>query len=766
VHRALWRVYLGVGLIVVVGYYAVPMGIAADVLYVAIGLSCVAAICVGVRIHQPARRSPWYVMAAGQLLWTIGDAVDSWYVDVSKTSVFPSAADAFYLAAYPILAAALVLLIRRRRTGRDTAGLLDSAIVTAGLGVLSWVLLARPTVTEAHLSIAASAVELAYPVADILLIGLLIRLVTTPGGRTPAFRLLMAAVALLVFGDTAADIVDLASASTHSFDFLWLLSYLCWGAAALHPSMRTLSDPAPDSVLMFSSRRLVVMTVATLVAPGTLAVELMLNSRIDGWAIVAGSVILILLVVARMNLAIDHIVTANRQRQELQDDLAYQATHDSLTNVPNRAQALRLIQGALYRAQRSGSIIGLLFVDLDYFKVVNDRFGHATGDAVLCAAAEAMKQQVRAGDVVARLGGDEFVILLEAVDSQASGVEVAERVVAAIRAAGTSHRGAEVSIGASIGVAFSMDGGTDADRLLAEADAAVYRAKSCGRGRVEVFDESLRSELYERANFETAVRAGLRDGEFLLHYQPIVDVRTQLIRGYEALIRWVRPGVGLVSPDQFIPTAEASKLICEIDRWVLDEALRQLAEWERSGAPGAEQLTIAVNISGVHISDRRIVDDVCSALATSGVAADRLVLEITETVLIDEPLAIRHLEILRELGVSVSIDDFGTGYNSIVKLQHLPVDGIKIDRSFLSSTHPAAGRLLALIVQAAHAFGLPVVAEGVENSEQLSALQTVACESAQGFLFARPMTAQAVEQSIAEGDRYARADGFIGIGGA
>jgi diguanylate cyclase len=747
VTHALWRYYLAAGVVTIAGYYAVPSGIGRDVVYLVIGASCVAAILAGMRMHQPYRRSPWYLMALGQFLWTVGDAISSWNDDVSHTQQFPSAADGFYLSAYPILAAALVLLIRRRRSGRDFGGLLDSAIVTAGLGVLSWVLLARPTVLQAHTSVAASAVQLAYPVADILLVGLLIRLITTPGGRTVSFWLLLSAVGFLVLGDTTADFVSLASSGTSAFDFLWLCSYVAWGAAALHPSMRSLSTPSVGGLPSVGAVRLLTMTLATLMVPGTLAVELIVSSRIDGWAVVAGSVILLVLVAARLNLAFDHVASVNRQREQLQESLRYQATHDSLTELPNRAEALHLLEGALHRAQRTGALVAVLFVDLDHFKLINDRFGHGFGDEMLCEASRRMQEQVRAGDVVARLGGDEFVVLLEPVDTQTSGVEIAERMAAKL-AVPARHLGNDVSIAASVGVAFSLDGGTDADRLLAEADAAVYRAKSAGRARVEVFDESLRRDLHEQANFESAVLQGLRDQDFLLHYQPIVDVQSQRIHGYEALVRWNRNGVGMVAPDQFIPQAETSNLIFKIDQWVLGEALRQLARWTDTGTVGDSRTTMAVNISGRHISDPRIVADVAAALRESGVDPHRLVIEITETILIAQPVAIKHLQQLRQLGVSISIDDFGTGYNSIVQLQHLPVDGIKIDRTFLSSTHPAAGRLLLLIVQAAHAFGLPVVAEGVENSEQLSALRSADCESAQGFLFARPMTAAAIEERV------------------
>ena len=428
-------------------------------------------------------------MAGGQALWVIGDAVSSWFQDISHMSPFPSAADGFYLAAYPVLALGLMLLIRRR-AGRDIAGLLDSATLTAGLGMLSWVLLARPTLQASQASLPAAAVAVAYPIADILLAGLLIRLVTTPGGRTTAFRLLLTAVALLIAGDSTSAALSLfTSTDTSNFDVIWLASYIVWGAAALHPSMRTLSEPTTSLELRFTKRRLAALALATLVAPGTLAVQCLTGMRIDVWAVVTGCVVLFLLVVGRMNIAIEQIMAANRDRARLQDVLAHQATHDSLTALPNRVEALRLIDGALNRARRTSSVTSLLFIDLDGFKTVNDTFGHRAGDDVLRRTAQRLQDGSRGGDTVARLGGDEFVVLLEPSDTQRSAFEVAERLVHAASADITTTAGHTVRIGASIGVAVSYAGAHEAEQLLHEADVAVYRAKRNGRGRAETYDD-------------------------------------------------------------------------------------------------------------------------------------------------------------------------------------------------------------------------------------------------------------------------------------
>ncbi len=443
---------------------------------------------------------------------------------------------------------------------------------------------------------------------------------------------------------------------------------------------------------------------------------------------------------AVVHASVQQIVSSVRQREELQSALAHQAAHDPLTDLPNRAQALALTAAALNRGRRSGEKTGLLFVDLDGFKAVNDGYGHACGDEVLREVARRLRGQLRGGDVVCRLGGDEFVVLVEPVDTEADLVDLAERLIAEVSRPVTAQ-GHRVAVGASIGVAVSRDAGVDADALLAEADTAAYRAKAHGRGRAEVFDDALRAQLDAHAALETAIASGLGSGEFEVHYQPVMDVGTSRVAGYEALVRWNRPGHGLVPPDSFIPVAESTRLVCDLDRWVLGEATRQLAAWRAAAAGGADDVTMAVNLSGRHLTDRRVVDDVVAALAASGLPADRLVLEVTETVLVDDPVAAEHLTALRELGVSIAIDDFGTGYTSIGQLRNMPVDTLKIDRSFVASSEPGHDQLVALMIRAAHTFGLTVVAEGVEDLEQLVRLQDDRCDHAQGWWFGRPLTA-------------------------
>ncbi|WP_456566883.1 EAL domain-containing protein [Blastococcus sp. SYSU D00695] len=440
--------------------------------------------------------------------------------------------------------------------------------------------------------------------------------------------------------------------------------------------------------------------------------------------------------------SVQQMVTSVREREELQVALAHRAAHDPLTELPNRAQAVAAVTGALHRAQRSGGTTGLLFVDLDGFKAVNDRHGHAGGDAVLRTTAARMLAAVRSGDTVCRLGGDEFVVLVEQVEDEQELVALAERLVAAVGRP-VDVDGAQVRVGASIGVAVSRDGGTDPDVLFAEADTAAYRAKAHGRGRAEVFDDDLRRQLTERSATEAAIAAGLEAGEMRVHYQPVHDLARGTVTGFEALVRWYRPGAGPVPPDRFVPVAEASGLICDLDRWVLVEATRQLAEWRAAAPAGAEpSVTVAVNVSGRHLAEPRIVRDVADALAASGLPAELLVLEVTETVLVSDPAAYEHLAALRAMGVRIAIDDFGTGYTSIGQLRHVPVDTLKIDRSFVGSADAGNEALVALMIRAAHTFGLTVVAEGVEEPGQLARLRAEGCDHAQGYLLHRPLPPQ------------------------
>jgi diguanylate cyclase len=735
---------IGFGLLVIASeMLPVPRAVQ-DTVYDLVSLSVVVAVVVGIRLHQPRARLAWYLMALGQWFWVIADTTFNWQQDVLHVETFPTISDGFYLLGYPLLAAGIALLLKdRMRARRDLGPLLDSATVTAGLCLLSWILLARPTIESLHHSPGAAAVAAAYPAMDILLVGALIRLISSPGGRSPAFRMLLGALALLITADTLSVAFDLFATNTVSVvEYLWLFSYVAWGAAAMHPSMTELSDPVSSPELHFRGLRLLAVVLATLISPAILAVHEVTGVSVDVWAVIIGSVVMFLLVVMRMSLAIEQIAAAHEALEKLQDELAVQATHDPLTGLANRTQSMRLLAGSLGRSRRSGTTTGVLFIDLDGFKDVNDAHGHRSGDAVLRQVAWRMEQEVRDGDFVGRLGGDEFVVGVEDVTDEAATLALADRLIAAISQEIRVDETLNVRVGASVGISLGRGGETSVETLLHEADLAVYRAKAAGRGCALLFGGDARAALKRHHDTEQALIEAIRLDELVLHYQPIVNLQTSEVDGFEALVRWNRPGLGLLHPAQFLPIAESSDLICDLDAWVLQTAATQLAAWNEER--GDRELQMAVNISGRHISRQRIRHDVAAALGVPGIDPGQLVIEVTETALMDGSAAADNLEVLRDTGVVVSLDDFGTGYQSSTQLLRLPVDLLKIDRQYVDTGSPATRSLLELMVKAAQAFGVRVVAEGVEHQDQLDLVRRLGCEYAQGYYLGMPVPAESL----------------------
>lgn len=716
-----------------------------------VGVSVVVAVLVGVRTYRPRTRLPWYLIAAGQAMWVLADTIAPRHDDALRIGTFPSAADLLCLAGYPTFAAALALLVRHRnRSRRDPGPVLDSAVVTAGLCLLSWVLLVRPTI-EANHSIGTALVAAAYPMMGIVLVGGLVRLVSAPGGGSPAFRLLLLALVLLIGADTLSVAFDLyASAEAAAVDVLWMLSAAAWGASALHPSMGELTRPLTGVQIRFRGFRLLGVVLATLIAPTILAVHQVTGVAIDVWAVIIGSVVMFLLVVIRMNLALAQIGNAHEALETLQDELAIQATHDPLTGLLNRTQSMRLIAGALGRARRRETTVGLLFIDLDGFKEVNDTHGHRAGDDVLRQVAARMKEVVRENDFVARLGGDEFLVGIEDVEDEHGPVVLGDRLIEAISEEVQTVDGLTLRVGASVGIALGRGGETDVETLLHEADLAVYRAKGAGRGCTVLFNGTARAALKLHTDVERALVAALAADEMVLHYQPIIDVASGTIEGYEALVRWDRPGVGLLAPSEFLPVAESTDLVCELDVWVLRAAAEQLARW--NWQRGDTALQVCVNVSGRHISQARVQRDVAEVLADVAIEPGQLVVEVTETALMDGDAAAANLDALRSFGVVVSLDDFGTGYQSSTQLSRLPIDVVKIDRCFVDDIDSTSARsLLELMIMSAHAFGAKVVVEGIERPEQLELARDLGSEYVQGFYFGAPVPADQVHAQVRDG---------------
>lgn len=739
-----WKGYLLVVAALATAWVLMPSVLARDVLYQAIGLVSVAVILLGTVLRQSRCHRAWYVLALGQLMLVVGDGMYAWYQDVGQVNPFPSPADAVYLSAYPVLAVGLLMLTQCRRTGWDRAAWVDSGVVVVSLGLIAWVVVGAPTIADQGATFPA-LLSLAYPAADLLLLGVASRLFVGGGNRPTAFVLLLASLGALMAADVVYTLLGAGpSAADRWLDATWLASYVLAGAAALHRSAGAVSQRASERATM-STWRVVGLAGALLVAPGIEGVERLIHKEFDTWPLIGGYVLLTSLAVTRLQLALVDARTAAAERAVVLDRLAHEATHDALTGAMNRASTLVEVEKALVDV-RPGAPVGLLYVDLDHFKQVNDTFGHVVGDEVLRSVVARIREVVRPQDVVGRIGGDELVVLVRTVPSQRALVDMASRIVAAVeRPLRLEGQPQALWLSASVGVAFSHEGMVDPDDLVREADAGAYQAKAEGRARVQVFGEELRKKLSERADAEAAVRHALVAGELVMHYQPLLELSTGSVVGYEALARWQRPGHGLLPPSEFIPLAEKSSLICDIGRWALYEATAQAAVWDREGRP---HVHMSVNISGRHLMSAVIVDDVVGACVAAGIAPDRLVLEVTETVPLSSPVMQAQLTTLRRLGVGIHIDDFGTGYTSIGQLRNLPASALKIDRSLIALDDVGSRELVTLAVHAAHSAGLQVVAEGVETAAQMVALRAMGCDLAQGFHIARPAPADEVAVSL------------------
>ncbi|MFM7060447.1 MAG: EAL domain-containing protein [Actinomycetes bacterium] len=436
-------------------------------------------------------------------------------------------------------------------------------------------------------------------------------------------------------------------------------------------------------------------------------------------------------------------------RKEAEVRLAHQAHHDALTGLPNRSLFTEVLQIALARAGRSGRIDAVLFVDLDRFKHVNDSLGHEAGDELLVAIAGRMRTAARAGDTISRFGGDEFTVLCEDLDPEEVRhviADVAQRVLDVI-AEPIQLAGQTIRLSGSVGVAISGPGATPGS-MLRDADAAMYRAKERGKARWEIFDDELRAATQRRLEIEIALHTALERGEFLVEYQPIIDLTADRIEGLEALVRWRHPERGIVPPGDFVDLAEETGIIGGIGAFVLNEACRQVGTWMAEGTVDTD-FSIAVNLSARQFEHEDIVATVRAAIDDAGIAPRQLCIEVTEGTLMANGSA-EILQCLHELGVSVAIDDFGTGYSSLYYLKRFPVDVVKIDRSFVDGLGTDADdeAIVTAVLSLGHALGLRVVAEGVETEAQLDRLVGLGCDAAQGYLMSRPVPADEVQRTL------------------
>ncbi|GAB2848468.1 hypothetical protein GCM10027074_14020 [Streptomyces deserti] len=1015
-------------------YYTFPEQ---RLIFVAIGATGVTGIILGVFLNHPAHRLPWLLLAAGNLAFAAGQAAQIILLQFYEQSPFPSIADGFYLAAYPLYAAGLQGFVRWRTSGRDRASLVDALTLTVGLALLSWLFLIEPYARVAGLTWVQKAFSIAYPLGDILVLAMLLRLLAGRGGKSPSLVLLTVGTLGLLTADVAYGLIQLNGTwrTGTAVDLGWAVLYGAWAAAALHPSMRSLTRPAAWRAET-GMGRLSLLTLASLIAPaillmaavrgvstnigvigvfsavlfvlvlyrlagvaathrqavgrekvlriavsslggagdprdvaaavhtavtelmphgpprsalltvpdntlwvngdhggvrgplsarGTAAVrELMasgesrlvaldgvgpalaacLTGDLDeeptrtghalvcpltsqdhpsgeplvGALIVAGDEqdLLVLhdtlatlaaqaaLAVARIALAqevnqrnseayfrtlvqnasdvilildddnrvryaspsaaqvlgvpglegthlIDlvppedsravvetlgrirsgeyqsrrehwRMIRADRssievevrwsdlreeatvggvvltlrdvtEQRKLERELTHQAFHDSLTGLANRVLFQDRVSHALVQAQRDGTVVGVLFIDVDDFKVVNDMHGHSVGDELLVALSLRLQTAVRASDTAARIGGDEFALLVEGSVSP-TGVERFTEHVMGVFAEPFRLSVGPVSTYASIGVATTEDS-IDSVELLTHADLALYAAKTAGKRQWRRYHPDLQRGMAERATLQEGLDSSSIETSFMVLYQPIVELTSGRITGFEALVRWPHSTRGMVLPEQFITLAEESGQIVPLGAWVLDRAATDAVRWQGSlrrdrTAKGSEPY-VSVNVSPRQFRDEEFYQVIRRALDLSGIEPSSLVLELTESVLMyNDERILAEMSSLTDLGIRIAIDDFGTGYSSLSYLREFPISILKIDKSFIHELgrSPEQYALVEGITHLADTLGLTVIAEGVEDVRQQELLISMGCRFGQGYLFAEPVTADEAEHLV------------------
>ncbi|MET3807161.1 diguanylate cyclase (GGDEF)-like protein [Nakamurella sp. UYEF19] len=749
-----WKWVLGLGVCVIAAYFVVPGDAAKDLTYNAVGLFAAILIVVGVRLHRPSSAGGWYLVAGATGCFVLGDVVLNVYDlldDAAPPS--PSVADILYLAGYPLLFAGIFRVTRSSGSRGSRDSWTDAAAVCVGTIGLVWHFLMGPVLVDPVTGLRTTGFDLGklvtmtYPVLDVGVLSVVSGTILWGRTRRTADQLLVVAVFAMLVADFSFDLLSIRGTfdAAGPVNIGFLLNYVLLAAAALHPSIGRVVD-VPGTR---ARRRIYWLPLAAgiaLLSPLILLLDGFSELPFDRPILSATSVIVFSLIALRVwrlfaqvrgqnellhqqSESLRWALTAQRM---LEDDLRHQASHDGLTGLANRGQLRERIDQALARAP-SDRFVALCFCDLDEFKAINEGMGHEIGDDLLTVVAKRLNSIIRGTAIVARLGGDEFAVLLDDAERPEDAVAVAERIVSVVR---QPFRLADRSITLSCSVGVAVAGpGTTTQALLSEADAAMYEAKSAGKDRMVFFEVAMRSRLLEKTALLNCFPGSLERSEFFLEYQPQFRLSDQALEGFEALIGWRHPTLGMIGPDRFIPLAEESRFILPLGRWILMAACREAAKWpSRAGRP----LDVAVNLSSWQLQDPGFLDMVRGALRSSGLAARSLVLEITESVLMDDPAGIAELlREVRRLGVRVAIDDFGTGFSSLSYLRQLPVDILKIDKSFidpLNDPESEGDAFVATIVRLATDLRLSTVAEGIEHPIQLDALVRLGCRSGQGYL--------------------------------
>jgi diguanylate cyclase len=725
-------VFVALGAIAAVVYLVDLSAISTSVAFAGVGIGSVVALVVGPRRNRADIRRPWALLAAACAVFLVGALIRPWAVDQEGATVL--LADAFTVPGYVFMLLGLGGLLRARR-GLERHALIDGLIVGVGVGVVFAVLFSLPAASIEGRPAAVSVLAGLYPLFDVVLVLMVASLAFSTAVRTPSYLLLVGCMSLLLLGDVAYAIIGATGdlSGSRLLDLPFLAGFVLIGASALHPSMVELGRAAPVPVQAWSWPRLLLI-VPALAAPFTLTALITEKSSTDRWVLAAGGAVLVSLLLVRAVSAVQAHSAAQRRYQ-------HQATHDHLTGLPNRLMLSSQVNRLITDRPLAGTEIWVFFLDLDGFKLVNDSRGHEVGDQVIVEVARRLRSTVPDAAEVARVGGDEFVVIQ--IGRQQEAVELANKILGCF-AAPLHVRGVEVVITASVGVASAPVGdrtAATADALLRDADTAMYQAKSEGPGKWTMFDASMHERVRERVDMELALRHALAENQMHVAYQPIVELTGGRLLGAEALIRWNHPARGAVAPMAFIPVAEDTGMISAIGGWVVHESLRQLAAW-RTEHLVPDDFWISINVSPRQLRDPGLAGMVAEALTLHHLPAQNVVLEITESVMIDQSsIAETVLLELRGLGVRIVVDDFGTGFSALGYLRRHPVTGVKIDQAFVGGlgVNPEDEEIVRAVVAMSAALGLTVVAEGVETPAQRDVLATLGVVQGQGRLWDAPL---------------------------
>jgi diguanylate cyclase (GGDEF)-like protein len=801
-------------------------GLVTDIYTPLMGLAAMSAMAYASYRARSASRvlaQVWGLLAVGQTFTLAGDITWLVYSQILVVPPSPSLADLFYLLCYPFFLAGLLSIPVRSSSGTDAVKrAIDSLILfLVGLLIL-WNLALGPAMQRSNDDQLFKLITLAYPTGDLMLLGALLVSIYRAGPAVHGAPLVLLAAGMLsaiAFNTIYAYQNALGAFQAGSpVNLLYTLSAALFSAGAMARVryQRVFPDGKPEpsggqrpfeSMLMYMPYAWV---LGAFVLLNLLNLDAIPTMRNQVNLIVGGIVCLVLLrqylvlrdnralsldladaleQVRRQAAALEHanaeMQVEIRERRRAEEKLTYDNLHDALTGLPNRTLFLdRLHQAAQKKKRFSGFGYAVLFLDLDSFKVVNDSLGHITGDQLLVRAAEVLRGCVRGIDTVARLGGDEFVVLLEDIAGRDAAVATAERIQLALSQP-MDLQDTQVVISVSIGIVENVLDEARPEDVLRDADLAMYQAKSCGKARYAIFEDSMRASIMHRMALESDLRRAMECHEFSLHYQPILSLPDHHLVGFEALARWNHPARGLVMPMEFIPVAEETGMIVPLGKWILYEACRQARVWQ-GRYPEMPNLRVSVNISGRQLKQPDFVQHVIQALQSSGLAPNRLMLEVTESVFIENlDMVAGALDTLRSLGVETQIDDFGKGYSSLGYLQRLPVRSIKIDRSFIQSISGPAGvaddrsmltippsedlwsasstpdaristpDFVRAIFSLVRELGIQAVAEGVETEFQLDEISRMHCPFAQGYLLAMPMDCETMEMWLQEQNQMA-----------